>query len=413
MGNIKISSNKILRILLLFFLISITAFRLNFYIAVPAYVLILVYSIFIDCKISISKILKWGVLFWGYYLLSIFWSVNINDTLNYVTAIIYEIGILVFFPKIVNSEADVIVTIELIWYSLVFSALFTLLLTPLSYYGTERLGSALNLNSNLFGYRMALGALFSWYITRTIGKPRSKKDLMKKIFVIIMLIIFTFLTFFSGSKKALFFVVGSIAMYEIIVTKGIKKFLKFIGVVVCLIIVIFLIFNNQKMYNVIGERIERMILTISNNNTVNTTDKSYTERQFYIEEAIDYWKQSPIFGNGGNTFVTRMRNINYSHIAYSHNNYTELLCTLGIVGLVLYYSYWLKTFLGLIKIFKSEKKQREKNIALLFSIIILLQFILDYGMVSYIIEFNIMLLCLFDSYVKSFSLKSQETGDEF
>ena len=42
-----------------------------------------------------------------------------------------------------------------------------------------------------------------------------------------MLIIFTFLTFFSGSKKALFFVVGSIAMYEIIVTKGIKKFLKF------------------------------------------------------------------------------------------------------------------------------------------------------------------------------------------
>ena len=59
------------------------------------------------------------------------------------------------------------------------------------------------------------------------------------------------------------------------------------------------------------------------------------------------------------------------------------------------------------------KKQREKNIALLFSIIILLQFILDYGMVSYIIEFNIMLLCLFDSYVKSFSLKSQETGDEF
>ncbi len=115
---------------------------------------------------------------------------------------------------------------------------------------------------------------------------------------------------------------------------------------------------------------------------------------------MNMFKEHPIIGSGGNSFITRMRLIGYTHIAYSHNNYTEMLCTLGIIGFIIYYSKWLLTLFKLLKINKKNKNNKIKDKkAILFLVIIVLFLILDYGSVSYVLEFNMFMLCLIDMYL--------------
>lgn len=399
--KLKNNFSKQKSFLLLFFLISVTAFRLNVVVAFSAFILILIYAIFSDLKIEITGILKWGIIFWGYYIFSILWSNNISDTLEYLPAIVYEIGILIFLPKLLKSKYDVSETIKILFYSLAFSAILTLVLTPISQFGTERMGTVLNLNANVFGFRMALGSLLSYYLLKSRSKTNSKKDIFNFIVLIIFFFLFSLLSLYSGSKKALLFFVGGIVIYEFLISKGFKKLLKILVLCICIMSIFYVIFHNDRLYNVIGFRIEKMLITITGNNTVQTTDKSYLERQFYKDTAIQLFKKKPIFGNGGNSFVTYIRSIGYSHVAYSHNNYTELLCTLGIIGLIIYYSYWIKVFISLFWIFKNSSEKFDKRLSLLFLVILFMLLVLDYGCVSYIVEFNIFLLCLFDVYVRA------------
>ena len=101
MRGLKMNKKYFIRNLLLFlFLVSISAFRLNYYIALPAFLLILIYSFIIDGKIAVTGILKWGIVFWGYYLLSILWCHDVSDVLRYASAIVYIIGIFLFFAEV-------------------------------------------------------------------------------------------------------------------------------------------------------------------------------------------------------------------------------------------------------------------------------------------------------------------------
>lgn len=404
--DISINTKSLSNFFLFVFLISISAFRLNIYIALSSFALVTIFSILSNKKIIVSGILKWGILFWGYYLISVVWSPNNSDTLRYLSAIVYALGIYIFLPNIVKTEDDVKTTLKLIFYSIAFTAILILLLTPISSIGSQRMGNIIGLNENTFGTRMAIGALISIYLLK--GEYNKKK--FHKIFTIIMMIVFGLLVLLSGSKKALILLITGIFLLELLYTKGIKKIFKLIFVLIIVIGLIFVIFNNSKLYGIIGYRLERTYLTITNNNSLNsilvtnnglmgTTDKSLIERQYYMKTAISLFKSKPIFGHGGNSFISHMRDIGYSHIAYSHNNFTELLCTLGIIGFLIYYSFWFFIILKTINILKSGN-ENDKQISILFLTIELLLVILDYGCVSYIMEFNMFLLCLFYIYLK-------------
>ena len=104
-----------------------------------------------------------------------------------------------------------------------------------------------------------------------------------------------------------------------------------------------------------------------------------------------------------------MREINYSHIAYSHNNFTELLCTLGIIGFVIYYSYWLILLYRLYIIKKNSSNLQIKRMSLLFMSIMIMFILLDYGNVSYVLEFNMFILCLIDIFSR---IARKEIEDE-
>jgi len=67
--------------------------------------------------------------------------------------------------------------------------------------------------------------------------------------------------------------------------------------------------------------------------TLEYDDSSYRTRAEMIEQGIQLWRQAPLFGNGTDAF----RGLSGKG-TYSHNNYVELLCDLGIVGVALFYA---------------------------------------------------------------------------
>ena len=208
---------------------------------------------------------------------------------------------------------------------------------------------------------------------------------------------------FSGSKKALFILVAGLIGFEILATKGIKLLLKICAIFLLLYGSIFLIMNNNNLYSVLGRRIEKTILTITGQAGKKDIDTSLTERQFYIEQAIKLFKNNILIGYGGNNFVTYMREISYRHIAYSHNNFTEMLCTLGILGFLIYYSTWIYLLIILFKNYRRYKSKTE----LLFILILTIILIMDYANVSYFNEFNMLLFILAYLTMKNYNLKGE------
>jgi len=61
-------------------------------------------------------------------------------------------------------------------------------------------------------------------------------------------------------------------------------------------------------------------------------DSSTAERLLFVQIMMDVFKENPFWGTGVNT--SRV----FLHGFYTHNNYVEILGTLGIFGLLLYYS---------------------------------------------------------------------------
>ena len=124
-------------------------------------------------------------------------------------------------------------------------------------------------------------------------------------------------------------------------------------------------------------------------------DNSAWLRFAYINLGIDLFKKNPLLGIGiGNANIYTQ--LYYHHNHYLHNNYIELLACGGIVGFVIYYSMHLYL---LINYFKYRKyRDRDYDICL---ILLLLNLIVDCGVVSYYDKVNYLFLFLLWQKIKS------------
>lgn len=106
-------------------------------------------------------------------------------------------------------------------------------------------------------------------------------------------------------------------------------------------------------------------------------DSSTIERKTYIEAGVKQFLKTPILGIGVNNsqYITLMET---NKETYLHNNFVELLACTGIIGFVLYYSIFVYLLHNLFKYVKDDK-----SIAIISFIILAVNIILDYGVVSY------------------------------
>lgn len=71
-----------------------------------------------------------------------------------------------------------------------------------------------------------------------------------------------------------------------------------------------------------------------------TTNHSAMQRLVFMRDGLAMWKQTPIFGRGLGGFENGLASVqsHFYETKYAHNHYVQLLCDLGIIGLILFVS---------------------------------------------------------------------------
>lgn len=114
------------------------------------------------------------------------------------------------------------------------------------------------------------------------------------------------------------------------------------------------------MYLLLGTRVEDFLSSIGVLDMPVVGDSTNIRGDMYVK-GMEMWMDSPMFGNGLGAFTA------YSgYHTYSHNTYTEILSSFGLIGFVVFY------FLPIVTFYKALIYRKENvfiKIALMLSII--------------------------------------------
>lgn len=353
-----------------------TGIGLDYYLLRGSFVFYVIVSFFLDvlpvetgrCKGKengklISRLLVWFSVFVFFVYLSVFWSESLSNTMaaNYITNFLQGFFIVAFISFRVQKKEDLLLVIKIVVYAAFYGVVVLFLKTPLSSWGTERVGDAIGLNSNTVGLSAAFATMFCLFLSRNTKRPLYY--LLAAVFIVVAL--------FSGSRKALFFVLAGIVLILSFSHKGFKGLAAAILSIVIAAIIVWAIMNVPALYDVLGYRVDKLLGNVG-------YDGSAAERAWYRSYAREMFLDSPIVGYGFNGFLSEMQRIGYWHQAYCHCNQWELLADLGAIGFALYYSI----FIMIGKGFVSKIKTNGAN-SLFGLIMLLLIFASDYGYVSF------------------------------
>lgn len=348
-----------------------------------------------------TGIVAWFLVFLGFGYLSCIWASSMTDATFYNNTFIQMVGCIICLSNRIKKHEDIDTCLKLIVYSMLYSAVALLIRTPFEDWGTERIGSALGLHANDIGVRFAIAVIIALYLAFS----------KKSYFNYALVAIFTVIAMFSGSRKGTLMCVIGIAVYPIMTYAKkntandlVKLFFQIIIGLVALFALYKLIVSVDVFYDVVGFRLEAMIDSYKGDMSA---DASINERNFFIQKGLYLFKENPVLGYGMNNFKTFMTEISYSHRAYSHNNYVELLATLGLTGFTIYYSMIGYMLVQCIRFMIVKKTNFERN-ALLFLILVIIIFI-SFWCVNYQNEYYMVVYVLLYMNIK---LYIKELKDE-
>jgi O-antigen ligase len=201
----------------------------------------------------------------------------------------------------------------------------------------------------------------------------AKESKWKKWYLTAIAVTLAIITLLTGSRKALMMVVIFTAAYVFlwVPERSMARFFGRLLAIGCAVFgLVFLLMKVPVLYNAIGNRLESLYLQWAEGGDV---DSSAVTRQKMISIGIELIKMEPLIGHGHNTFKFVS-----GYLTYSHNNYIELLVSLGVCGLLVYY---LPVLYFTIQAFNLWRKGVPG--AILPLTILVMQLINDIGQVSY------------------------------
>ena len=350
--------------------------------------LIIATIIYITCKNKLILIAKKYNFFWWYLIfvcvsiIAMLYSPDksfLNDSsyLLYITLII-----LFCFCTLIDSFEKVIVVMKS--YEWGSALLFGILYFTNNLFTDERIGGSFTGNSNTFALFMMVAFFFTSWLFLYYEKNKYKKIIAGVIMIMDLITVFL-----SGARKSV--IACMIYIVFLFLYKKDKKGRRHIIRNAILIgLVLFyvwnLMINNPYLYEVVGNRMQSLINQLFGNEVMIKGSSSYL-REEYRNAAIVGWLKSPIWGHGYDSFHFYNAVVN-GHNVYSHNNYTELLYNLGVIGFAIYYFEYLRlivlgfkskntsikaiTIAGMIGIFLTEYGQVEYNSCLIMIFLFIL-----------------------------------------
>lgn len=216
----------------------------------------------------------------------------------------------------------------------------------------HRMGDLIG-NQNTYGLVFANAALVALYYFFFNNEKR----------YILLAGLFIFFGLSSGSKKVVFLLI--LGLFFLILSKyGVRKLFKAI-VYSSVSLLLGWILIHLPIFSTILERLESYLSV-----TGNTSDNI---RADLIRFGLELFIENPFLGYGLNNYHL----FHWSGV-YSHNNYIEVLVSLGVIGFIVYYLIFIKSLNTLIR-----KRKCLKPIHFLLIFFILSSFIFGYGMVQF------------------------------
>jgi len=369
------------------------------------------YIFVIFCLVSIIYIFlfkrnfKFGLFHFYYFvllawmLLTCLWSLDIEIALQRFWTIcqltIYSLLTYEFFEDKGLSACEHI--LKAIFFSGVFMGLYSIAVyTPSNFIAAvitgERLGTEIN-QINIFGMNSAITVILGLYFY-----------LKNKRIYLLGSGIGLLCALSSGSRKALLIVVlGVLLLY--IASYGWRS----ISRMLCPVLFLGLFYALANDYiegKSIFDRFESFVNLFTGEGKV---DNSTLIRQQMIEFGLTSFMERPLHGYGLNNFSVLYMNFS-GEATYAHNNYVEILVSIGLIGFFLYYWIYavvLFNFRYLLRLKKYLTKEDNLMYSVLFCLI-LIKLLMDFAWVSYYEKMTYTYFVLF--YLAKFNYVASERG---
>lgn len=353
-------------------LVDFSFYRVKF-IAPATALLLLAASLFIwtgrrNSKVIIPYNTVWYLAVTIYAGLSALWaSYIVSDFIPELLRMFVILAITTSVAIYVDTSEDLERLMSLFVFSVLIITVLEFTSVPPSEWFNGEMGSHFSgINPNEISFWIACAEMISFY----------KFYLKKKKIYIVWAFIFLVFVLLSSSRKAA--AEALIAPLAIILLSTFKKnyFLKVILMLVIISFIIYFVMTNEYVYHAVGRRFMSMreyFLT-----GTRRSDNSMYLRYYFIDVAKKLFYESPLLGKGMGNFAKNLEFLSGID-TYSHNNHWQILSEFGIVGFIIYYSFYVFCF---VKLFRAVFIKKSRMCILYLSLIVII-FVFEIGMVTY------------------------------
>ena len=330
----------------------------------------------------------WCILFSGFCIASVNWAYNRNEAMSWITTIVFVYICNVSLSAIIiNQKNDIHFNLKLfVYFGLLMCISF--LLTNGLQYGEELDRTDSKMNMNTIGMVAATTFVISFYLHKWESRFKKSNKFLIIAFLSIVIVLL------SASRKALLIPFIAYAISKLAGKKPSRVFMYIAFLSIVGVLSLWAILKVPILYNIVGYRIEGLINGFFD--TGGDIDASTKTRMIFIEVGMIFFGQNPMFGNGAANFGALYADFFPGRDpVFAHNNYVELLADYGIIGTLLYYSFYIFIIVKLLNIIKFTKDQ----VAILFLSIILSLMVVQYGFVAYYDLFTNIILSFTACYV--------------
>lgn len=335
-------------------------------------------NVFRRGKVRLKKYTLWYLSVIAFSAISMLWAVEAE------TGTLYVMFVSLILTSCILETVDSLEKLEACMLTFVIAAtvmgIMLFATGQVDVEGNERLGEEITGNANSFSILFMVSSMFaSWFLVYKKGFVRTF-SLLSLLFQFVIMGL-------SGGRKSV--IVAVICLLWYILAKDLgraKKLIKdLIKFALFFAMGYWVVMEVPVFYKTIGYRFENLFTLLLTGDGVTLGDKV---RQEMVRIGLERWIWSPIWGYGLDTFKHYNEQIT-GHFYYAHNNYVELLYDLGIIGMVLYYSFFVRIFWGLKQMLPEYTQYRALGLGIVFSFLVY-----DLGGVTFYGVFYQIVICL-------------------
>jgi len=364
------------------------------YVGIAAFILLVGNTILCASRktieIKFDKVLLWYCAIVAYGIMSCIWSNSTEMLELYITNIFpMVLGATLCISSYINSDEDLDTVFKMMIMAGCIAAIRFCYYTPWSIifssnsYIRGTFGSLIDdvTNYNNYTTHLAIICLIAAYYAVIRGK---KWCWLSFGFLSAVVVV-------GGSRKN-FIVIPLIILFYSLCQGNVKKKIKSMALVIFIITLgLYALVNIEILSQIKTKSFEMVAGLFSNSNNMSQVDESTIERLYLQFTALNVWTDHPLLGVGFNNFI----HYNYLKIT-AHNNYLEILASLGIIGLIIYYS---KYFASIVGCQKEILKGNVNSMNIMVMGVLLGYMLQEYGaVIVYSRERMIILILVFVAY---------------